>query len=88
MHTVKHEIKQEEDPHVEPGAKRVKVEITQAVKREIKHEDPHGAKRVKVEITQGDSLDPKQREILNLCLGGRNIFLTGVGGVWSSFRTV
>ena len=31
-----------------------------------------------------DSLDPKQREIMDLCLTGRNVFLTGVGGMWPS----
>jgi ATP-dependent DNA helicase PIF1 len=64
----------------------------QAVKREIKQEAPSAPapeiKRVKLEMAPGDQLDSKQREILNLCLTGRNIFLTGVGGAWSFCRAV
>ena len=58
-----------------------------AVKRECDDDSPvePEVKRVKVENIPGDLLDPKQRDILNLCLSGRNVFLTGVGGEWWSF---
>lgn len=35
--------------------------------------------------TNPHSLDPKQQEILDLCLTGRNVFLTGVGGTGKTF---
>ena len=41
----------------------------------------HEAKRMKVEKTQKDSLDSKQSEILDLCKNGKNLFITGVGGI-------
>jgi ATP-dependent DNA helicase PIF1 len=57
-----------------------------AVKREIKQEDdPPDAKRVKVEMTQGDSLDPMQQKILDLCLQGKNVFFSGLAGTGKTF---
>ena len=40
----------------------------------------HDAKRMKTGVVRTSALDVKQWEILELCLSGRNVFLTGVGG--------
>lgn len=55
----------------------------ETAKHDLHMASEHGAKRMKVDIAQKDVLDAKQRDILNLCLAGKNIFLTGVGGVMS-----
>ncbi len=42
-------------------------------------------KRVKLLSSDTASLDPTQRGILDLCLSGKNVFLTGVGGTGKTF---
>jgi ATP-dependent DNA helicase PIF1 len=41
-------------------------------------------KRAKIETTTA-TLDPKQQQILDLCLTGQNIFFTGIGGTGKTF---
>lgn len=43
------------------------------------------SKRTKLDVPSSYALDSKQREILDLCLTGKNVFLTGVGGTGKTF---
>jgi ATP-dependent DNA helicase PIF1 len=62
------------------GKHRIKQE-----KDAVKTEFEPDFKRVKLETPAIDSLDEKQKEILDLCLTGRNVYLTGVGGTGKTF---
>jgi ATP-dependent DNA helicase PIF1 len=62
------------------GKHRIKQE-----KDAVKTEFEPDFKRVKLEAPAIDSLDEKQKEILNLCLTGSNVYLTGVGGTGKTF---
>lgn len=44
-------------------------------------DEPHDHKRAKEDLP----LDPKQQAVLDLCVQGHNVFLTGVGGVGKTF---
>lgn len=47
-------------------------------------EEPE-CKRARKMEKEGEALDPKQQQILELCITGRNVFLTGVGGTGKTF---
>ena len=47
-------------------------------------QDPE-RKRLKLDTTTLLHLDPKQQQILDLCLTGRNVFFSGIGGTGKTF---
>ena len=58
----------------------------QAVKREMKQDTQIAdVKRVKLESSGTVVLDPKQQRILDLCLGGQNVYFSGIAGVGKTF---